>query len=52
METIGIYKEIPLTAEPSTAVMFAVIGWIIVIGILLFALYRWYRKPVEVAKKP
>lgn len=51
METIGVYKNITLTADPGPAMIFAIIGWIIVLSILLFALYRWYKKPIEVAKK-
>lgn len=51
METIGVYKDIPLTADPISALVFAIIGWVIVIGILVFALNRWYKKPVEVVEK-
>lgn len=57
METIGTYKDIPLTIDPASATVFAVIGWVVVLAILLYALYRWYtlrRKPtklVEVAEK-
>lgn len=51
METIGIYNRTALTADPASAVIFAVIGWIIVFAILSYALYKWYKRPIEVAKK-
>lgn len=51
VETIGVYRDTPLTADPTSAVAFAVIGWLVVLAILLFAIYRWYKKPVGVAKK-
>lgn len=51
METIGVYNNVTLTADPSSATIFAIIGWIVVLSILFFALYRWYKKPVEAAKK-
>lgn len=51
METIGVYSNTTLTADPNPAMVFAIIGWIVVLSILLFALYRWYKKPVEVAKR-
>lgn len=50
METIGVYKEVPLIIEPSQAAVFAAIGWMIVLGILAFALYRWYKKPARAVK--
>lgn len=51
METIGIYKDVPLVVDPGTALIFAIIGWIVVLAIVFFVLYRSYRKPVEAAKK-
>lgn len=50
METIGIYKNTPLVVNPSQAAIFAAIGWLIVLGILFFALYRWYKRPVRAVK--
>jgi hypothetical protein len=50
METIGLYKDVPLTAEPGTALIFAIIGWIVVLAIMFYALYKWTRKQAEVAK--
>ena len=52
-ETIGVYKDMPLVTEPGLAVVFAAIGWIIVLGLVFFTLYRWWRlkKPAEAAKK-
>lgn len=49
-ETIGIYKNTPLVVEPSQAVAFAVIGWIIVLGILFFAIYKWYKRSTRVVR--
>jgi hypothetical protein len=50
METIGIYKDVPLTADPGVALIFAVIGWIIVLAIMFYAVHKWIKKRAEVAK--
>lgn len=50
METIGIYKNIPLTADPGVALIFAILGWMIVLVIMLYAISKWYKKPAEVVK--
>jgi hypothetical protein len=50
METIGIYKNVPLTADPGAALIFAAIGWIVVLAIMFYALYKWTKKRAEVAK--
>ncbi|MEM3926179.1 MAG: hypothetical protein QXU13_01125 [Desulfurococcaceae archaeon] len=41
VETIGIYKNIPLTIDPSLATVFAVIGWLIVLCLVLYTVYKW-----------
>lgn len=52
MEIIGIYKNEPLTVDPVAAVMFAVVGWAIVLLIAFYAMYRWRKGLAEVGKKP
>ncbi|GEM_PF-2139204 len=64
METIGYYTfttvvdnqtittSTPLLAEPGSATLFAIIGWLVVLAILFYAIYKWSKKPSEVAKKP
>lgn len=51
METIAVYKNVPITVDPVSATVFAIIGWVVVLSMLFYALYRWYKKPMEVAKK-
>ncbi|MEM1638689.1 MAG: hypothetical protein QXJ69_01245 [Desulfurococcaceae archaeon] len=50
METIGIYNNTTLTANPEAAMIFAIIGWIVVLMIMAYALYKWYKKPAETAR--
>lgn len=51
METLGVYKNVTLTADPGPALAFAIIGWVIVLGIVFFCLYKWfYKKPGAAGK--
>ncbi|MEM4718245.1 MAG: hypothetical protein QXE81_05755 [Desulfurococcaceae archaeon] len=52
METIGVYKDVPLVIDPVTALIFGIIGWIVVLAIVIFVIYRSYKRPAEAAKKP
>lgn len=52
MEIIGVYKNELLTVDPATAVVFAIIGWTVVLLIAFYALYRWRKGLAEVGKRP
>jgi len=52
MEVIGNYSGTLLTADPSSATIFAIIGWTIVFILMAYSLSRCMRKPAEVAKRP
>jgi phage shock protein PspC (stress-responsive transcriptional regulator) len=51
VETIGVYKDVPLTVDPVLAVVFAAIGWLVVLTLVFYSLHRWWKakKPAEVA---
>ncbi|AFK51484.1 hypothetical protein TCELL_1061 [Thermogladius calderae 1633] len=53
VETIGVYKDVPLTVDPVLAVVFAAIGWFVVLILVFYSLHRWWKpkKPAEVASK-
>ena len=52
METIGVYKGVPLTVDPAAAIAFAAIGWVVVLALVFFTLWRWWRTraPAEAKK--
>ena len=45
VETLTVVNGTPLVADWSAAPIFAAIGWIVVLILLGFSLYRWFKKP-------
>jgi len=43
--TNGTPTTIPIVADWGTAPVFAVIGWLVVLALLGFSLYKWFKKP-------
>jgi len=43
--TNGVTTTIPIVADWGTAPIFAAIGWLVVLILLGFSLYKWFKKP-------